>query len=147
MVGTGDLRQLLTATTQAGAKTVLVGDAHQLAPVKARGGMFAQLCTDLPWTQHLSEVWRMRDPDERAASLALRNGGPSLGAPRHRLVPHPRPAALRGPDHHGRRRPDRLQADTAAGKDALLVCDTTEMADALNQRTPPRHHRPQTRPP
>jgi ATP-dependent exoDNAse (exonuclease V) alpha subunit len=50
MVGTGDLRQLLTATTAAGAKTVLVGDAHQLAPVKARGGMFAQLCTDLPWT-------------------------------------------------------------------------------------------------
>jgi hypothetical protein len=28
-------------------------------------------------------------------------------------------------------------ADTAAGKDALLVCDTTEMADALNQRL---HH-------
>ena len=26
------------------------------------------------------------------------------------------------------------QADTAAGKDALLICDTTEMADALNQR-------------
>ena len=54
MVGTRDLRQLLTATTAAGAKTVLVGDEHQLAPVKARGGMFAQLCTDLPWTQHLS---------------------------------------------------------------------------------------------
>jgi hypothetical protein len=34
MVGTDDLRQLLTATTAAGAKTVLVGDAHQLAPVK-----------------------------------------------------------------------------------------------------------------
>ena len=51
MVGTGDLRQLLTATTAAGTKTVLVGDAHQLAPVKARGGMFAQLCADLPWTQ------------------------------------------------------------------------------------------------
>jgi ATP-dependent exoDNAse (exonuclease V) alpha subunit len=41
MVGTDDLRQLLTATTRAGAKTVLVGDAHQLAPVRARGGMFA----------------------------------------------------------------------------------------------------------
>src|SRR3981189_3793477 len=76
MVGTDDLRQLLTATTHAGVKTVLVGDAHQLAPVKARGGMFAQLCADLPWTQHLSEVWRMRDPDERAASLALHDGGP-----------------------------------------------------------------------
>jgi hypothetical protein len=24
--------------------------------------------------------------------------------------------------------------DTAVGKDSLLVCDTTEMADALNQR-------------
>ena len=77
MVGTDDLRQLLTATTAAGTKTVLVGDAHQLAPVKARGGMFAQLCTDLPWTQHLSEVWRMRDPAERTASLALRDGGPA----------------------------------------------------------------------
>ena len=77
MVGTDDLRQLLTATTAAGAKTVLVGDAHQLAPVKARGGMFAQLCADLPWTQQLSEVWRLRDPEERSASLALRDGGPA----------------------------------------------------------------------
>jgi ATP-dependent exoDNAse (exonuclease V) alpha subunit len=77
MVGTDDLRQLLTATTAAGTKTVLVGDHHQLAPVKARGGMFAQLCADLPWAQHLSEVWRMQDPDERAASLALRDGEPS----------------------------------------------------------------------
>ena len=77
MVGTDDLRQLLTATTKAAAKTVLVGDAHQLAPVKARGGMFARLCSDLPWAQKLSEVWRIRDPDERAASLALRDGGPA----------------------------------------------------------------------
>jgi hypothetical protein len=29
------------------------------------------------------------------------------------------------------------QADTAAGKDALLICDTTEMADVLNERI---HH-------
>ncbi|HEX7426314.1 MAG TPA: AAA family ATPase, partial [Mycobacterium sp.] len=134
MVGTDDLRQLLTATTAAGAKTVLVGDAHQLAPVKARGGMFAQLCTDLPWTQHLSEVWRMRDPAERSASLALRDGGP---APVRRAIKwyrtHDRlhsgdPIAIAH---------DALtayKADTAAGKDALLVCDTTEMTDALNRR-------------
>ena len=134
MVGTDDLRQLLTATTNAGVKTVLVGDAHQLAPVKARGGMFAQLCADLPWTQRLSEVWRMRDPQERSASLALRDGGP---APVRRAVEwyrsHDRlhtgdPIAMAH---------DALQAyraDTAAGTDALLVCDTTEMCDALNQR-------------
>jgi conjugative relaxase-like TrwC/TraI family protein len=137
MVGTSDLRQLLTATTRAGAKTVLVGDQHQLAPVKARGGMFAQLCTDLPWTQHLSAVWRMRDPDERAASLALRNGGPASVR-----------RAIRWYRTHNRLHcgdqvtmaADALaayRADTAAGNDALLVCDTTEMADALNQRL---HH-------
>lgn len=134
MVGTGDLKVLLTATTAAGAKTVLVGDAHQLAPVKARGGMFDQLCQDLPWTQKLSEVWRMRDTDERAASLALRDGGP---APLRRAV-----------DWY--RQQDRLrcgddvsmaadavaayQADISTGRDALLVCDTREMADALNHR-------------
>jgi hypothetical protein len=137
LVGTDDLRQLLTATTAAGTKTVLLGDAHQLAPVKARGGMFAQLCADLPWTQHLSQVWRMRDPDALAASLALRNGGP---------------ASVRGAIGWYRTH-DRLhcgdpitmaadalaacKADAAAGKDGLLVCDTTEMADALNQRL---HH-------
>lgn len=134
MVGTDDLRQLLTATTQAGAKTVLVGDASQLAPVKARGGMFAQLCTDLPWAQHLSEVWRMADPEERTASLALRDGEP--------------PARRHAVDWY--RSHDRLHcgdaitmaadalaaynADTGLGRDALLVCDTTEMADALNLR-------------
>ncbi|MEZ0357990.1 MobF family relaxase [Mycobacterium sp. SA01] len=134
MVGTDDFRRLLSATTTVGVKTVLVGDQHQLAPVKARGGMFAQLCADLPWTQKLSEVWRMCDPEERSASLALRDGGP---APVRRAI-------------EWYRKNDRLHAgdeiamasaaltayrrDTAAGKDSLLVCDTKEMADALNQR-------------
>ncbi|MFN6554246.1 MobF family relaxase [Mycolicibacterium septicum] len=134
MVGTSDLRRLLTATTQAGAKTILVGDPHQLAPVKARGGMFAQLCADLPWTQELSEVWRMRDPAERTASLALRDGDPK--------------AVGRAVDWY--RRHDRLHCgdevtmaadalaaykkDIAEGRDALLLCDTREMADALNRR-------------
>ena len=41
-------------STAARAKMVLVGDAYQLAPVKARGGMFEHLCDDLPWSQRLS---------------------------------------------------------------------------------------------
>ncbi len=73
MVGTPELRRLLEASTAAHAKMVLLGDAYQLAPVKARGGMFELLCEDLPWSQRLSEVWRMRDPAERNASLALRS--------------------------------------------------------------------------
>lgn len=89
MVGTADLRQLLTATTKANAKTVLVGDAHQLAPVKARGGMFAQLCEDLPWIQKLSEVWRMQDRDERAAFPRPTRRRPCSRAPRDPLASHP----------------------------------------------------------
>jgi AAA domain-containing protein len=134
MVGTGDLRHLLAATTAAAAKTVLVGDQHQLAPVKARGGMFAQLCTDLPWTQRLSEVWRMRNADERAASLALRNGGP---ASVRRAIGWYRTHDRLNCGDEITMAADALagyRADTAAGKDALLVCDTTEMADALNHR-------------
>ncbi|TQR85664.1 AAA family ATPase [Mycobacterium hodleri] len=134
MVGTDDLRQLLTATTTAGVKTVLVGDPHQLAPVKSRGGMFAQLCTDLPWTQHLSEVWRMRDPQERAASLAFRNGEPqAVGQAIKWYRDHDR---LRCGDQIAMATDalDGYRRDVAVGKDALLLCDTTEMADALNRR-------------
>lgn len=137
MVGTSDLLQLLTATTRANAKTVLVGDAYQLAPVKARGGMFAQLCDDLPWTQKLSEVWRMRDPEERAASLALRDGGP---APVRRAIGWYRTHDRLHTGDEIAMATDALaayRADAAAGKDSLLLCDTKEMADALNNRI---HH-------
>ncbi|WP_431239259.1 MobF family relaxase [Mycolicibacterium aichiense] len=134
MVGTGDLRELLTATTQAGAKTVLVGDAHQLAPVKARGGMFAQLCTDLPWTQQLSEVWRMTDPDERHASLALRDGEAddvrdAVDWYRKHDRVHSGDAITMAADALAA-----YTSEAELGRDALLVCDTTEMADALNRR-------------
>jgi conjugative relaxase-like TrwC/TraI family protein len=137
MVGTTDLLQLLTATTAAGAKTVLGGDEHQLAPVKARGGMFAQLCADLPWSQRLSAVWRMRDPDERAASLALRNGGPA--SVRRAIGWYRTHDRLRCGNQITMAADalDAYRADTAAGNDALLICDTTEMADALNERL---HH-------
>jgi hypothetical protein len=96
--------------------------------------MFAQLCADLPWTQHLSEVWRMRDPDERAASLAVRDGGPA--SVRRAIGWYRTQDRLRCGDAITMAA-DALadyQADTAAGKDALLICDTTEMADVLNER-------------
>jgi conjugative relaxase-like TrwC/TraI family protein len=134
MVGTHELRRLLEATTAARAKMVLVGDPYQLAPVKARGGMFEQLCDELPWTQRLSRVWRMRDPEERDASLALRaaHGNRLRRAvgwylTHHRL--HTGDQVAMAVDAH-----DAYLADRAAGKDALLVCDSWEMADALNRR-------------
>ncbi|MCU1701125.1 MAG: ATP-dependent exoDNAse [Mycobacterium sp.] len=134
MVATPDLKTLLTEAAKARVKTVLVGDPYQLAPVKARGGMFEQLCDELPWTQRLSEVWRMRDPEERQASLALRSGhGNRL---RHAIGwyrTHDRlhtgdPVAMASDALTG------YLTDGEAGKDALLVCDAWEMADALNRR-------------
>jgi AAA domain len=147
MVGTGDLLHLLTATTGAGAKTVLVGDQHQLAPVKARGGMFAQLCADLPWTQHLSAVWRVRDPDKRAASLALRNGGPAsvrraIGWYRTHNRLHCGDQITMAADAL-----TAYKADSAAGRDALLVCDTTEMTDARSTSASTTRPSPRTQPP
>jgi ATP-dependent exoDNAse (exonuclease V) alpha subunit len=134
MVATPDLRELLTAATAGRTKVVLVGDPHQLAPVKARGGMFEQLCDELPWAQRLSEVWRMRDPEERQASLAFRSGH---GNPLRKAIgwyrTHDRlhtgdPVAMATDALHG------YLTDREAGKDSLLVCDTWEMADALNRR-------------
>ena len=134
MVGTAALRELLTAAADAGTKTVLVGDPRQLSPVRARGGMFAQLCADLPWAQHLSEVWRMRDPAERIASLAVRDGDPAALAE----------AATWYRDHERLSTGDPVTmaddalrawtAERAEGFDSLLIADRWEIADALNER-------------
>jgi len=134
MVGTPELRRLLEASTAGRAKIVLVGDAYQLAPVKARGGMFEQLCEDLPWAQRLGEVWRLRDPAERDASLALRS------ARGHRL----RKAIGWYRNHDRLHTGDQVAMATdattayltarAEGKDVAILCDTWEIADAINQR-------------
>ncbi len=134
MVGTQHLRRLLEEATTAGTKVVLVGDEHQLAPVAQRGGTFAQLVADLPWAQRLSQVWRMRDHDEREASLAVRDGGPA--ALRRAVGWYRRHERLHIGDQITMA-DDALTAwrtDIAAGRDALLIADQWEMADALNIR-------------
>jgi conjugative relaxase-like TrwC/TraI family protein len=134
MLGTPELKKLLACATVGRAKMVLVGDAYQLAPVKARGGMFEQLCADLPWSQRLGEVWRMADPEERDTSLALR------AAHGNRLR-----SAVKWYRNHGRLHagdPIAMAADAMAaylndradGKDTILIADTWEIADALNRR-------------
>ncbi|AGB26838.1 TrwC relaxase (plasmid) [Mycobacterium sp. JS623] len=134
MLGTPELKKLLACATLGRAKMVLVGDAYQLAPVRARGGMFEQLCAELPWSQRLGEVWRMKDPEERDMSLALR------AAHGNRLRSAVKWYRDRGRLHTGdpiAMAADALQAyldDRANAKDALVICDTWEMADALNRR-------------
>ncbi|MBV8928332.1 MAG: AAA family ATPase, partial [Mycobacteriaceae bacterium] len=134
MVGTPDLKKLLSCASLARAKIVLVGDAHQLAPVRARGGMFEHLCAELPWSQRLSEVWRMRDPAERDVSLVLRSAHgnrlrKAVGWYRiHNRLHTGDPVAMATDAQLA------YLKDRAAGKDALLICHTWEMADALNRR-------------
>lgn len=134
MVGTPALRELLGAARAAGTKTVLVGDAHQLAPVRSRGGMFAELVADLPWAQHLSQVWRMGDPGERDASLGIREGN---GAQLAQAVGWYRDAGRLHTGDPVTMAADALaawNADHTAGVDALLIADRWEIADALNER-------------
>jgi conjugative relaxase-like TrwC/TraI family protein len=134
MVGTPDLKKLLSCAAVGQAKMVLVGDCYQLAPVKARGGMFEQLCADVPWAQRLGEVWRMRNPDERDASLALRS------AHGHRLRTAIGWYRIHDRLHTGD--PIAMAADAmaayiearASGKDAAIVCDKWDIADAINRR-------------
>ncbi len=134
MVGTQHLRALLETATTAGTKVVLVGDEYQLAPVAQRHGTFAMLIADLPWTQRLSQVWRMHDHDERDASLAVRNGGPAavrraVGWYRRADRLHTGDAVTMAEDAT-----EDWNADIAAGHDALLIADRWEMADAINIR-------------
>jgi conjugative relaxase-like TrwC/TraI family protein len=134
MVGTPELRRLLEASTSGRAKMVLVGDAYQLSPVKARGGMFENLCDDLPWSQRLSEVWRMRDAGERDASLALRSARgnrlrKAIGWYRNHDRLHTGDAIAMAADATTAY----LTARTE-GKDVAILCDKWEIADAINQR-------------
>ena len=134
MLGTPELNKLLACAVAGRTKIVLVGDAYQLAPVCARGGMFEHLCAELPWSQRLSAVWRMRNAEERDASLALRSGhGNRLRKAVGWYRTHGRlhtgdPVAMAADAQLA------YLTDRAAGKDALLVCDTWEVADALNRR-------------
>ena len=134
MLGTPELMKLLSCATLGRAKMVLVGDAYQLSPVKARGGMFEQLCAELPWSQRLGEVWRMKNPEERDTSLALRaaHGNRLRNAVTwyrdHGRLHAGDPVAMASDALHA------YLTDSAGNKDALLICDTWEMADALNRR-------------
>lgn len=134
MLGTPELKKLMSSAIAGKAKMVLVGDAYQLSPVKARGGMFEYLCDELPWSQRLGEVWRMRDTEERDTSLALRSAHGNrlrnaVGWYRNRDRLHTGdPIAMAD---------DAVSAYTRArddGHDAAILCDKWEIANAINVR-------------
>lgn len=134
MVGTPDLGALTRYATNHGCKLVLVGDPEQLAPVKARGGMFALIAADSADTQRLETIWRQHDQGERDAALAIRHGNQEeINAAAGFYVDSGRlvggsQAAMLDAAWAG------WEADHTAGTDALLLAPTWEVADALNRR-------------
>ncbi|TXI56466.1 MobF family relaxase [Mycolicibacterium mageritense] len=134
MIGTPDLHKLMSAATKANAKMLLVGDQYQLAPVLKRGGMFEQLSNDLPWTQRLEQVWRMRDPEEKDASLALRNGeADELKSAVDWYREHNR-LAIGDPVAMAEDVYAAYLSDRQNGQDSIIIADTWEMTDSLNMR-------------
>ena len=138
MVGTPDLDKLLSyATTRAARRS-----CWSETPISSRPSTPAAACSSSSaptcrGANASAEVWRMADPEERDASLALR------AARGNRLRTAVKWYRDNGRLHTGdpiAMAADALDAyltDRAAGKDALLVCDTWEIADALNRRL---HH-------
>lgn len=72
MVGSHTLATLIEHAEHAGAKLVMIGDPHQLQPVREPAGLFELLADELPDTARLGEVWRQADEAERQATLGLR---------------------------------------------------------------------------
>jgi conjugative relaxase-like TrwC/TraI family protein len=126
MADTAALAQIHAHAERAGAKLLLTGDHRQLAAVGAAGGM--QLAAESGRTYELTEARRFTHSWERAASLHLREGDD---------------AALQAYGKHGRiidagtieqahaSAARAWLADTLAGRESLLIVDTSEQADRM----------------
>jgi conjugative relaxase-like TrwC/TraI family protein len=134
MVGTPDLARIVSEANRTGAKVVAVGDPSQLAAVETRGGGFELLSLDAADTQTLAQVWRQRDEAEAAATLAVRDGSTdeveqaSEWYSEHDRLAVGNATAMLTDAYEA------WAADTAAGRDALLLTGTWEWAHALNER-------------
>jgi conjugative relaxase-like TrwC/TraI family protein len=128
MAGTLILDQLLQIATERGAVVRLVGDYRQLTAVEA-GGALRLIFHDVGGVE-LSEVRRFANPDEAKALLQVRVGDPSaidFYTDNNRLVGGVRAAVL-----------DRLyldwKSDVAAGRTAIMVSDSADVARELSAR-------------
>lgn len=141
-VGDADLYAVKQAAAAAHAKILYIGDSYQQQPVKAPGGMFRDLSENLPWAQALSEVWRQKDPEEKAITLLMRDAQMQSDI-------------TRVADWYSGR--DRLAAGDARSmgeqivvdyfdhvdndKDVLVIADKWDTADALNLTIQGFYHR------
>ncbi|MFI5614667.1 MobF family relaxase [Amycolatopsis sp. NPDC051903] len=128
MAGTLLLDRIRAIAAERGAVVRLVGDYRQLAAVEAGGAL--RLIHHEHGGTELARVHRFRDPAEAAAVLALRVGDPTcldFYTGRGRLHGGTRAAVL-----------DQLygdwRTDTAAGRTAIMISDSTEITRELSAR-------------
>ncbi|MDP2677330.1 MAG: MobF family relaxase [Rhodoferax sp.] len=129
MVSARDMHALLTATDQAGARVVLVGDVQQLKAVEA-GKPFAQLQAAGMACAELREIQRQQDPQLKSAvEMAVAGNVP---ASLERLQSHMVEIA-RHQDRHARIASDfaALTSDQRAA--TLIVAGTNLGREAINQ--------------
>jgi ATP-dependent exoDNAse (exonuclease V) alpha subunit len=126
MVPTLVLDELVAATRQTGSRLTLVGDYAQMGAPEA-GGLLRDLAAHSS-TVHLTSVRRFHNEWERDASTRLRNRDTSV---------------IDDYERHGRLRPiwsdiadvvvvDAWHADITAGRDAIIVTDTADLAATIS---------------
>ncbi|AYF99621.1 conjugal transfer protein [Protaetiibacter intestinalis] len=129
LAGTLSLDRITTLAAEARAKVLLVGDHAQLQSVTA-GGAFSLLVRDRDDAPELVDVHRFINVWEKTASLALRHGrtdvigtyaehGRVIGGETEEMID----AAYTA-----------WRADTLAGRASVLVTDSSESVQALNNR-------------
>ncbi len=129
MVSTADLAAIHGHAQTAGAKLLLTGDHRQLSAVGAGGAM--ELLADAGNAYELTEARRFHHQWERAASLRLRDGDPSVLEEYHRhgrivdggTIEQTEAAAGRF-----------WLADTLAGRHSILIVDTNEQAARMSSQ-------------
>lgn len=133
MVGTEQLVRVLEIAAAADARVVCVGDPHQYAAVRARGGLLGTLASELPDAVELTEVFRQQDAAERRVSQWLREGDRQLVAQAASWYGNA------GRLHAGSvtaMLDDALAgwcADVDAGADSVLIAGDRDTVDALNR--------------
>ncbi|MDQ0726732.1 MobF family relaxase [Microbacterium sp. W4I20] len=129
LAGTLSLDRITALAAEAGAKVLLVGDHAQLQSVTA-GGAFSLLVQDRDDIPELVDVHRFVNPWEKTASLDLRHGRTEVidtYAKHSRVI--------------GGETEDMIdaaytawRADSLAGRASVLVTDSLESVQALNNR-------------
>ena len=133
MADTMSLDAAITYAVGRGASIRLIGDDQQLSAIGA-GGVLRDIAT-VHGASHLSELMRFADPAEAAASLALREGRPeALGYYLDEGRVHVGDLATITDDAFAAWAQDR-----SAGRDAVMLAPTRELASELNARA--RTHR------